>query len=105
MNNHYRADIDGLRAISVLLVLFFHAGLFGIHAGFVGVDVFFVISGFLITTGIKSGLEKGDFSFCEFFKRRLWRLQPVFIRHYVALAQNKSSIKVGRKLPTFYSSV
>ncbi len=79
MNSHYRADIDGLRAISVLLVLFFHAGLFGIHAGFVGVDVFFVISGFLITTGIKSGLEKGDFSFCEFFKRRLWRLQPVFL--------------------------
>ena len=79
MNYNYRPDIDGLRAISVLLVLFFHAGLFGIKAGFVGVDVFFVISGFLITTGIKNGLEKGNFSFIEFFKRRLWRLQPVFI--------------------------
>ena len=79
MNYNYRPDIDGLRAISVLLVLFFHAGLFGIKAGFVGVDVFFVISGFLITTGIKNGLEKGNFSFVEFFKRRLWRLQPVFI--------------------------
>ena len=79
MNCNYRPDIDGLRAISVLFVLFFHANLFGIQAGFVGVDVFFVISGFLITTGIKNGLEKDNFSFFEFFKRRLWRLQPVFI--------------------------
>ena len=79
MNYNYRPDIDGLRAVSVLLVLFFHAGIFSVHAGFIGVDIFFVISGFLITTGIKSGLEKGNFSFIEFYKRRLWRLQPVFI--------------------------
>ena len=57
MNYSYRPDIDGLRAISVLLVLFFHADIFNIHAGFVGVDIFFVISGLLITTGIKNGLE------------------------------------------------
>ena len=69
MNSNYRPDIDGLRAVSVLLVLFFHAGVFGIQAGFVGVDVFFVISGFLITTGIKNGLEKGNFSFCDFFPK------------------------------------
>ncbi|MFA3778670.1 acyltransferase family protein [Yersinia sp. 1652 StPb PI] len=75
----YRPDIDGLRAIAVILVLFFHAKIFGVNSGFVGVDVFFVISGYLITLGIKNGLEKGDFSFIDFFKRRLWRLQPVFI--------------------------
>lgn len=75
----YRPDIDGLRAIAVILVLFFHAKIFGVNSGFVGVDVFFVISGYLITLGIKTGLEKGDFSFIDFFKRRLWRLQPVFI--------------------------
>ncbi|PNM24231.1 acyltransferase [Yersinia enterocolitica] len=78
-NKKYRPDIDGLRAIAVILVLFFHAKVFGVNSGFVGVDVFFVISGYLITLGIKNGLEKGDFSFVDFFKRRLWRLQPVFI--------------------------
>lgn len=77
--NQYRPDIDGLRAISVLLVLFFHANIFGISSGFIGVDIFFVISGYLITSGIQNNLEKNKFSFVEFFKRRLWRLQPVFI--------------------------
>ncbi len=82
--NTYRSDIDGLRAISVLMVVFFHAGIFEVRAGFVGVDVFFVISGFLITTGIKNGLEQDKFSFIEFYKRRLWRLQPVFITLLIA---------------------
>lgn len=76
---NYRADIDGLRAIAILLVLVYHGGLALFPSGFVGVDMFFVISGFLITGIIHQSLEKDNFSFVEFYNRRLWRLQPVFV--------------------------
>lgn len=75
----YRADIDGLRAIAIVLVLIYHAGLSLFPSGFVGVDVFFVISGFLITSIIHSSLSTNQFSFLDFYNRRLWRLQPVFV--------------------------
>jgi peptidoglycan/LPS O-acetylase OafA/YrhL len=75
----YRADIDGLRAIAIVLVLIYHAGLSLFPSGFVGVDVFFVISGFLITTLIHDSLNTNQFSFLDFYNRRLWRLQPVFV--------------------------
>lgn len=75
----YRADIDGLRAVAIILVLIYHGGLSLFPAGFIGVDVFFVISGFLITTIIHESLITGNFSVLNFYKRRLWRLQPVFI--------------------------
>lgn len=74
----YRPDIDGLRAIAILLVLIYHGGLAFPPSGFVGVDVFFVISGFLITRIISESLNNQSFSFIEFYNRRLWRLQPVF---------------------------
>lgn len=75
----YRPDIDGLRALAILLVLLYHGGLSVFPSGFVGVDVFFVISGFLITSIIYNSLNDNSFSFIEFYSRRLWRLQPVFI--------------------------
>lgn len=75
----YRADIDGLRAVAIILVLIYHGGLSWFPAGFVGVDVFFVISGFLITTIIHHSLTNEHFSFIEFYNRRLWRLQPAFV--------------------------
>jgi len=72
----YRSDIDGLRAVAVLIVVLFHAGLTGFSGGFVGVDVFFVISGFLITRLIHDELECGRFSLARFYERRIRRIFP-----------------------------
>src|SRR6056297_20083 len=73
---HYRADIDGLRALAVLPVLAFHAGLAPFSGGFVGVDVFFVISGYLIAGLILPRIRAGRFSLLEFYERRARRLLP-----------------------------
>ena len=75
----YRPDIDGLRAIAVLSVVAYHAFPTRIHGGFVGVDVFFVISGYLISGIILKGLEKGTFSFAGFYARRIRRIFPALI--------------------------
>jgi len=71
----YRADVDGLRALAVLPVLFFHADL-GFTGGYVGVDIFFVISGFLITGLILKDLEAGQFHIVRFWERRVRRIIP-----------------------------
>ena len=72
----YRREIDGLRAIAVIPVILFHAGFSLFSGGFVGVDIFFVISGFLITTILISDLESGKFSFSKFYERRARRILP-----------------------------
>jgi peptidoglycan/LPS O-acetylase OafA/YrhL len=84
MSNHlthpkYRADIDGLRAIAVLSVVGFHAFPDWIFGGFIGVDVFFVISGFLISSIIFGNLEKNSFNYVEFYSRRIKRIFPALI--------------------------
>jgi peptidoglycan/LPS O-acetylase OafA/YrhL len=75
----YRSDIDGLRAVAVLSVVGFHAFPNWIKGGFVGVDIFFVISGYLISTIIFGNLENGSFSYAEFYARRIKRIFPALI--------------------------
>jgi peptidoglycan/LPS O-acetylase OafA/YrhL len=72
----YRAEIDGLRAVAVVPVILFHAGFKRFSGGFVGVDVFFVISGYLITTIILTEQEVGKFSLVQFYERRARRILP-----------------------------
>lgn len=75
----YRADIDGLRAIAVSAVVMFHAFPSAIRGGFVGVDVFFVISGFLISSHIFKDLLTGRFSFASFYAKRVTRIFPALL--------------------------
>src|SRR5690606_31257738 len=72
----YRTEIDGLRALAILPVVFYHLGLSIFPGGFVGVDVFFVISGFLITGIIVKEIEQKRFSLINFYEKRARRLMP-----------------------------
>jgi peptidoglycan/LPS O-acetylase OafA/YrhL len=81
----YRRDIDGLRAIAVIAVVLFHFGVPGFTGGFVGVDIFFVISGFLITSIIWNQRQVGHFSFVDFWARRARRILPALFVMIVAV--------------------
>ena len=72
----YRPEIDGLRAVAVLPVILFHAGIELFSGGFVGVDIFFVLSGYLITTIIAAELANDKFSIVNFYERRARRILP-----------------------------
>jgi peptidoglycan/LPS O-acetylase OafA/YrhL len=76
---NYRHDIDGLRALAIIFVITFHSGSNLFSSGFIGVDIFFVISGYLMTNIILTNLEKDKFTFYEFYARRLWRIQPALL--------------------------
>ena len=97
----YRPDIDGLRAVAILSVLAFHAFPDKFRGGFTGVDIFFVISGFLISSIIFRSLETGSFTFTEFYIRRIRRIFPalitvligaVFIGYFVLLPDEFRSL-------------
>jgi peptidoglycan/LPS O-acetylase OafA/YrhL len=75
----YRSDIDGLRAVAVLLVFAFHLQAFKILGGFIGVDVFFVISGFLISSVILRDIEESRFTLAGFYERRIRRIFPALV--------------------------
>src|SRR5262245_7615485 len=79
----HRRDIDGLRALAVVPVVLFHAGVTQISGGFVGVDIFFVISGYLITSLILVEMSEGRFSLLGFYERRVRRIFPAL---FVVLA-------------------
>lgn len=75
----YRKEVDGLRALAVLPVVLFHAGVMGFSGGYVGVDIFFVISGYLITTIIIEERDKNTFSLINFYERRARRILPALV--------------------------
>ena len=75
----YRADIDGLRAVAVLLVIACHLGIYKLRGGFIGVDVFFVISGYLISSTILADIAASRFSIISFYERRIRRILPALV--------------------------
>jgi peptidoglycan/LPS O-acetylase OafA/YrhL len=79
MASHFRSEIAGLRAVAVISVVLFHMKVGGFRGGFVGVDIFFVISGYLITRNILLDLQTGRFSFGQFYMRRTRRIYPALI--------------------------
>lgn len=85
MSQKFRYDINGLRAYAVALVVLFHFGITGFAGGFIGVDIFFVISGFLMTKIIVSGLEKKTFSFINFYIARANRIIPALTALSIAV--------------------
>jgi peptidoglycan/LPS O-acetylase OafA/YrhL len=76
---NYRKEIDGLRSIAVVPVIFFHAGFSIVSGGYIGVDVFFVISGYLITSLLIADLQSGQFSIAQFYERRIRRIVPALL--------------------------
>ncbi len=91
----YREEIDGLRAIAVIAVILFHLNPHGLTGGFLGVDVFFVISGFLITTIIHRQLKRGTFSLADFWVRRIRRIYPALLVVVAASAAFGSVILIS----------
>ena len=85
----YRAEIDGLRAIAVISVIIYHLNANWLPGGFLGVDIFFVISGFLITGIIIDEIQENRFSFRDFYTRRIKRIYAAFIAvmlpHYLSI--------------------
>jgi peptidoglycan/LPS O-acetylase OafA/YrhL len=101
----YRKDIDGLRAVAVLPVVFFHAKLLGFSGGFVGVDVFFVISGYLITGLIAADWKAGRFSFVTFYFRRVRRILPALVCVYVACTILAAAVMLPSDMAEFGRSL
>ena len=90
LSSEYRKDIDGLRAIAVLAVFYFHLYPTLLPGGFLGVDVFFVISGYLITSIILRENAQGVFSFKRFYARRIKRIFPaLFYQMSITLAGSR----------------
>lgn len=82
----YRLDIDGLRALAVIAVIFFHFKVYGFFGGYIGVDVFFVISGYLIIRIITKAVEANTFSLIDFWERRMRRILPAMVVVLLATA-------------------
>ena len=101
----YRREIDGLRAIAVLPVIFFHAGFDQFSGGFVGVDVFFVISGYLITSLLISDIERKNFSILNFYERRALRILPALFIVMIACTPFAYAWMFPIELKNFFQSL
>jgi peptidoglycan/LPS O-acetylase OafA/YrhL len=105
MSIAYRPEIDGIRAISVMLVIFNHLGWTLFSGGFIGVDVFFVISGYLITTIVHKEIQANEFSFLGFYKRRVLRLAPAYFVVLIAVTVASLVVMLPDELMDYFNSV
>ena len=101
----YRREIDGLRAVAVLPVIFFHAGFSFFSGGYVGVDVFFVISGYLITSIIIRECEEGRFSILKFYERRTRRILPALFTVIICCIPFAMAWMIPQQFEDFSKSV
>lgn len=98
-------EIDGLRSVAVIPVLLYHSGLSGIPGGFVGVDIFFVISGYLITRLLAAEMAAGSFSLWQFYERRARRIAPALLVVTTATVLGALAIMVPQDLLRFGNSL
>lgn len=101
----YRREIDGLRALAVMSVIFFHAGFNLFKGGYVGVDVFFVISGFLITSIILNEVENNNFSILNFYERRARRILPALFFVMIISIPVAWLVLQAKDLESFFKSL
>lgn len=105
MSFAYRPDIDGLRAIAVSLVIFNHLGWSLFSGGYIGVDIFFVISGYLITTILKRDIELQQFSIARFYKKRVIRLAPAYFTVLAIVSLIAWQVMLPGELTEYFKSV
>lgn len=101
----YRKEIDGLRSIAVVPVIFFHAGFSLVSGGYVGVDVFFVISGYLITSLLIADLDAGRFSIAHFYERRIRRIIPALLFMVLLTTPFAAWYMIPDQVKDFYGSL
>lgn len=105
MSIKYNADIDGLRAIAVLFVIFNHLHIRLFQGGFIGVDIFFVISGYLITSIIYKEMQEGCFSVGYFYKKRVIRLAPAFFTMLTVISIISCILMLPHELIAYFESL
>src|SRR5690606_2030403 len=105
MSIAYRPDIDGLRAIAVLLVIFNHLGWSLFSGGYIGVDIFFVISGYLITIILTREIQSQQFSIARFYKKRVVRLAPAYFTVLAVVSIVAWQVMLPGELTEYFESV